>query len=119
VPAASHPEIIRRIGLAKEYIHTHYHDEIAVRQISRAAHMSCTHFIKRFKEVTGTTPYQYLMQLRIEKAKYLLLHTEESVEHITISIGLESASSFIRLFRERTAMTPLTFKRKVKYNGRH
>ena len=69
-------------------------------------------FIRRFKEATDQTPIQYLQNLRIEKAKYLLESSKESFERITEAVGYEDGNSFRRLFKDRAGLSPSAYRKK-------
>lgn len=104
-------EVVRRVHIAKDFLHAHYADGADLAQVAQAACMSPTHLIRKFNQVMGITPHQYLTQIRLTKSRDLLLTSDASVEGITAMIGFESASSFIRLFREANGLTPVAYRR--------
>src|SRR6185369_12663544 len=55
-----------------EFIATHYAQEIKLAELAQVAGMSNFHFAREFKRTTGTSPHQYLIQFRVERAKALL-----------------------------------------------
>ena len=59
-----------------------------------------------FKQETGTTPAQYLKAIRLKKAATLLRTTFKSIKEIAMSVGLTTASYFVREFRKSYGMTP-------------
>lgn len=65
-----------------------------------------------FKKQTGIAPLQYYLQLKIEKAKELLLTTSKKQKEIAYSLGFESDYYFNRLFKQKTGMTPKQFRNK-------
>ena len=60
-----------------------------------------------------STPMQYLNKIRIDKAKEMLLHTDDKIVEISQTVGIENANHFIRLFKEKTGVTPLTYRRET------
>ena len=56
---------------------------------------------------------QYLNKIRIDKAKELLLDTDDKIVEISQSVGIENTNHFIRLFKEKTGVTPLTYRRET------
>lgn len=68
---------------------------------------------REFSAYYQTTPLQYLNQVRIERAKELLLSTDEKICDIGQLIGIENTNHFIRLFKEKTGVTPLAFRRET------
>jgi len=75
-------------------------------------------FARRFKKATGDSPLEYLQYLRIGKARTLLENTDEPVEIITYETGYEDASSFRRLFKRATGLSPTAYRKKFGLNGR-
>ncbi len=69
----------------------------------------CREFAKYYKY----TPIQYLNRMRIERAKELLLNTDEKIVDISQMVGIENPNHFIRLFKEKTGVTPLTYRRET------
>jgi transcriptional regulator GlxA family with amidase domain len=69
---------------------------------------------RRFNSALGMQPLTYLQNLRIEAAKQLLEITDMNVETIIHEVGYSDASSFSRLFQERTEMTPTAYRDRFK-----
>lgn len=67
-----------------------------------------------FKKTTGIGFIQYLTRLRIEKAKLLLLTTDQKTNEIADSVGMENNRSFNRLFKRETGMTPSDFRKQME-----
>jgi len=72
--------------------------------------MSPYHFARLFKQSTGFTPHQYLINSRIERAKMLLAEKKLSIAEICEYVGFRSPSHFIALFRKFTSMTPKAYR---------
>lgn len=68
---------------------------------------------REFSKYYEYTPIQYLNKIRIEKAKELLLSTDEKIVDISQMVGIENTNHFIRLFKEKTGVTPLTYRRET------
>jgi transcriptional regulator GlxA family with amidase domain len=66
-----------------------------------------------FKQETGTTPAQYLKTIRLRRAAALLRTTFMSIKEIALSVGLTTASYFVREFRKSYGMTPTEFRNSV------
>ncbi|WP_431210362.1 helix-turn-helix domain-containing protein [Puia sp. P3] len=103
--------IYRRIVQAKLYIDAHYARPLEVNDIAGAAYSSQFHFIRQFKETYGKTPHQYLMQVRIAKAKQLFA-TGARVAQVCHAVGFESLGSFSALFKRLEGSTPSEYLRK-------
>ncbi len=102
--------LYRRIVQGKIYIDQHYANRIRLKDIADEAYFSKYHFIRLFKIIYGKTPHQYLITVRIEKAKLLLKHGA-NIADVCFSVGFESVSSFIGLFKKLTSITPSNYQK--------
>jgi AraC-like DNA-binding protein len=102
--------IYKRIVQAKLFIDNHYAEKIDLDNIADEAHFSKFHFIRLFKKVYRKTPYHYMMQVRINRAKDLLTKNM-SVSDVCLSVGFDSATSFAGLFKRSTGLTPSAFQK--------
>ena len=99
------PLAVRRL---KEYIHEYYDQNISLNDLSRAAELSPDHVVKLFKKRFGLPPHQYLLNLRIEKAKNLLAD-KIPVMDVAFQTGFFDQSHFIRNFKKIMGVTPKKF----------
>jgi AraC family transcriptional regulator len=84
---------------------------VTLSDLAREAGLSAAYFSQRFKSSTGTSPHQYLMQLRICKAKKLLEESESPVIDIAAECGFQTQQHFARIFRRHTMRTPTEYRR--------
>lgn len=84
---------------------------ITVSDYAKHFNLSANRFGHLFKEITGQTPQEYLITLRINKAKYYLKHTNLSIGEISIELGFSSSNYFSRIFKKRVGMTPSEYIR--------
>lgn len=89
-----------------EYINEHLHQDVKLIEIAAIAQMSQYHFLRLFKQSMGVTPHQYILQCRIDKAKYLLQHSELSIADIAARVGFCDQSHFTRYFKRIVGVTP-------------
>ncbi|ROR30371.1 two-component system response regulator YesN [Mobilisporobacter senegalensis] len=99
--------IIKR---AQEYILQYYKKDISLDGISRELDISPYYFSKLFKDVTGINFVEYLTNVRIEKAKELLINSEMSMKEICVQVGYNDPNYFSRIFKKSTGKTPTEFK---------
>ena len=102
------------IKRAKRFMLEAYAQNLTVEQIAGVVNMSASFFSKLFKESTGFSPYDYLLTIRLDKAKELLQKTDDSVQNIAFKTGFNSASNFIYFFKKATGLSPLKF-RKIEF----
>jgi len=98
------------ILLVQEWLDTHYHEAIDIDLLAQLANMTERTLKRRFKKATDDSPINYLQRLRIEAAKKQLESGRDSVESITHNIGYEDVSSFIRLFKKHTGLSPSVYR---------
>lgn len=110
------PESGSRIQIqrAKDFINANYDRAVSVAEIAGTVHMSASCFSKKFKESTGFSPYDYLLSVRLDRAKELLRRTDDSIEDIAYKTGFNSASNFIYFFGRQAGISPLKF-RNIKF----
>lgn len=85
---------------------------MAVSQLADKACLGQRTFARRFKKATGDTPLEYLQYLRMGKARTLLETTGNSIDSITHATGYEDVSSFRRLFKKITGLSPTAYRKK-------
>ncbi|MCV7361307.1 helix-turn-helix transcriptional regulator [Mycolicibacterium neworleansense] len=86
--------------------------EITLETLAQQAKMSVGGFIKAFRAAFHTTPYQYLLDRRIERAKTLLRTTQRTVTEISAMVGFSTPNHFATAFRRRVGVSPRTYRDK-------
>ncbi len=104
-------EIFRRLLLAKEYLHSNSDKEVKLEDLAKYCCLSTNHLLRTFKEAFGKSPWQYLIQLRLDRAKSFLRTTDYPLSEIICLVGFESLSSFVRLFKTSVGITPFKYKK--------
>ena len=102
------------IDKVKEYMHGYYNSNISIEEISQIFHISLSHLQRTFKNETGQTPHQYLLQIRINKAKELLLREHYSMGEVARLCGFVNQSHFSTIFKYTTGITPSEYRKTVK-----
>jgi AraC-like DNA-binding protein len=103
-------EIVRH---AIDFMQEHLERPITVAAVAQAVALSPPYFSTLFTEETGQNPHEFLIRLRVERAKHYLAHTQLSVMEICTTLGY-SASYFSRLFKQRMGCTPGAFSRRMR-----
>lgn len=85
----------------------------SVVELAEAARLSLSHFIRAFRKTTGTTPYQYMMGRRRQRAMALLRCTDKSVAEVSDELGFSSPAHFIASFRQRFGATPGDYRNAI------
>ncbi len=102
------------IARGQEWIADHYPRKDAVAALLANSGLSKRTFDRRFKAATGYSPLAYIQALRIEEAKQILETENLPVDDIGQSVGYEDSTSFRRLFRRLTGMSPAEYRRKFQ-----
>jgi YesN/AraC family two-component response regulator len=92
------------------YIQAHLHHEINLEVLSSAIGMNPSYFCRFFHQEIGCSPYQYIIQQRVEKAKCLLQERNILINDVALQSGFSSHSQFNRHFRRLVAVTPKEFR---------
>lgn len=99
-----------RLRRVRDFIEANLDRDLELAEIARAAELSPYHFARSFKQSTGLTPIQFLMQCRIERAKQLLADSALPLAEIALSVGFKNQSHFSTLFRKFTEITPKAWR---------
>ncbi len=100
----------RQLLQVLDYMNDHLDHDIKLADLAALLSMSQFHFSHMFKQAIGTSPYQYLLQQRIERAKQLLKQTDQPIMEIAFQCGFNHHSHLSQQFRRLTGMTPKAFR---------
>lgn len=107
IPDKEKQELVNEIQL---YIENHYHEDLSLEQIAHEFYTNSTTLSRLFKQFSGDTPINYLINYRLEKAKNLLLSdTSLSIKDVAKSVGYEDSLYFSKLFKKRFGESPTFF----------
>ena len=99
-----------QIRPAVNYIDANYDKAITLAEIARASHLSVSRLAHLFKEQMGITVIGYVTGVRIERAKELLLSTDQSCTEICFEVGYSNQSYFTRTFKSLVGIPPRQFR---------
>ena len=93
-----------------EYIKENLDRNLSLIQLAELVQMSPNYFVRLFKQSTGVTPYQYVLNCRINKAKELLKDHKLTLAEISQQLGFYDQSRFTNTFRKRMGITPKKYR---------
>ncbi|WJG11066.1 helix-turn-helix domain-containing protein [Aliiglaciecola sp. LCG003] len=98
--------------VVQEWLENHYYQVITLNKLAEQVSLTTRTLLRRFKIATEQTPFSYLQSIRVEAAKKLLETESHSLETITGLVGYEDLSSFTRLFKSVTGLSPSQYRKK-------
>jgi len=101
----------RKLKQALEYINDHLIENVSLAAIADELGMSQYYFCRLFKQSTGITPYQYLIQQRIERSQQLLKQSEQTITEIALKCGFANQSHFAKCFGKHMGISPKQFRK--------
>jgi transcriptional regulator GlxA family with amidase domain len=102
------------IAEAQTWLAGHFSVAAPVEEVVRRSGLAERTFKRRFTEMTGLSPIDYVQRLRVEDAKRRLERTEASVEEISWRVGYEDAAFFRRLFKRVTGLSPGVYRKRFR-----
>jgi AraC family transcriptional regulator len=96
-----------------EYTRARLNEDLSLTELAAAIGLSQFHFTRLFKNATGTTPHQYVLSLRIARARNLLQQTKLPVSQVAAMSGFKGVTQFNRAFSKLTGTTPSEFRRSL------
>ncbi|WP_166365794.1 helix-turn-helix transcriptional regulator [Pseudomonas akapageensis] len=99
-----------KLKAALDFVEGHLAQNISVEDIAAAARTSHFHFAHTFRQAMGVSPYHYLLQRRIERAKVLLRETDAPISEVALATGFSSQSHFTACFHRTSQETPKRFR---------
>ncbi|GMA97753.1 AraC family transcriptional regulator [Pelosinus sp. IPA-1] len=96
------------------YINEHYTEDIKLKKLADIEHYNISYYSEWFKNNMKVSPIEYIQNLRVKKAKELLLNTNFTILQIAQMVGYNHNSSFTRIFKELEKITPVEFRKKLK-----
>lgn len=109
----------RRLQRVLEHVKENIGKDLSVSEMAEVVGMSQYYFSKLFKMSTGTTPHQYVMRQRIERAQELLRDGNTPLVEIATHVGFETQSHFTSVFRRLVGITPKKFRESRSETGIH
>ncbi len=105
------PSTLRR---CMEFIEAHLEGDIRLSELAHEAGLSASHFIRSFRQSTGKTPYQFLLDRRVERAQTLMRDHRTSLTGVALASGFADQHHLARVFRRITGLTPSSYRRSLQ-----
>lgn len=103
-------EIQERVQVMLVYIHTYYADDLSLKDIADAGTMSIAQCNRCFNKILNVTPYEYLIQYRLQKATNLLKNATLNVTEISEIVGFNNVTHFIQAFKKVYGISPKKYR---------
>jgi AraC family L-rhamnose operon transcriptional activator RhaR len=103
-----------RFGHVLAYLRHHCTADVSIEDVAHRSGYSLRTFMRTFREVTGTTPHSYLVQLRIGHAKRAIRTTNDSITAIAFASGFHDSNYFSSCFSKMTGLSPSEYRRLVQ-----
>jgi AraC-like DNA-binding protein len=111
---ASYPKTIQT---ALDYIHEHYSEDISLKSVSNLVFLNAWYFSDLFKKEVGSTFTDYVLGLRIKRAKELLTDRNFSIYQISGMVGINAHSYFSQVFKRATGVSPKEYRKSITGKG--
>jgi len=118
VQLAEHQSMRNPVAAVLDYIPAHLAETLTVDALAAQVHLSSSAFSRVFREVTGRSPYRYVKEARLDRARQLLGEERLGVADVSRSVGYTSVSHFIKEFRSRFGATPGDYAGAQTFRGR-
>ncbi|MEO0457821.1 MAG: helix-turn-helix domain-containing protein [Cyanobacteria bacterium P01_A01_bin.114] len=95
-----------------DYMRANLSQDLSILDLATLTNMSKSHFSRSFKQSVGISPYQYLMQQRVERAKQLLEQQSLAISTIALDCGFANQTHLTKVFRQMTGVTPKAYQKR-------
>jgi AraC-like DNA-binding protein len=107
-----------RIVESMRFIREHHPEKLSVPALARSAAMSPSHFAHRFRAIARTSPMRYLREVRLDRARAMLVEKGVRASQVALDVGFESPAHFAREFKRRFGVPPSHYLREPGGRGR-
>jgi AraC family transcriptional regulator len=111
--AGKHPNqlSVRQMRRIREFVEANLDTNIRLDQLAELCGRSTEYFMRLFKATNGVSPYQYVLNVRVERARMLLGDETRSIADVALACGFSHQEHFTRMFRRFTGVTPGRYRR--------
>lgn len=106
-------QIAEEIDKAAIYFNERYSEDICIDEYARKHNMSTSWFIRNFKQYTGSTPMQYILNKRIYNAEALLQNSQYNITEVASIVGYDNPLYFSRIFKKSKGLSPSEYRKNI------
>jgi AraC family transcriptional regulator len=99
-----------RLRRVKELVHAKMEDDLSLDEMAQSVGLSTAHFARMFRKSTGETPHQFVMRLRLERAKAMLSAPDARVLDVAVACGFKTQQHFAQVFRDVWGVSPTEYR---------
>ena len=92
-------------------MHANIEDELSLEEMAESVGLSTTYFSHMFQKSTGQSPHQFVLRVRVERAKEMLRAVEVRVLDVAVACGFKTQQHFARVFRRLCGASPTEYRR--------
>src|SRR5215470_9267149 len=100
-----------RLRKIKELVHAKIEDDLSLDEMARSVGLSTAHFARMFRQSTGETPHQFVLRLRVDRAKAMLRAPYARVLDVAVASGFKTQQHFAQVFRDVCGVSPTDYRR--------
>jgi AraC family transcriptional regulator len=99
-----------RLRRIKELVHAKLEDDLSLDEMAQSVGLSTAHFARMFRKSTGATPHQFVLRLRLERAKAMLRAPDARVLDVAVACGFKTQQHFAQVFRDACGVSPTEYR---------
>ena len=99
-----------RLRKIKELVHAKMEDDLSLDDMAQSVGLSTAHFARMFRKSTGETPHQFVLRLRVERAKAMLRVSDARVFDVAMACGFKTPQHFAQVFRDACRVSPTEYR---------
>lgn len=108
-------QLIKLAERVELYLRNHYKEAVTNESLSRLFNYHYNYITRAMKHAFHYSPHDYIVKLRIDEAKLMLLHSFAPIKEIALEIGFENVPYFTNCFKKQTGMTPTQFRKQFRH----
>lgn len=106
-----HPVHVTNLANTVIFMEKHFCEALTLKQLAEMSCLSERHFCRTFQKVYHTSPFSYLLMLRLDCASNLLKHTTDSVSEVALRSGFADSNYFTRIFKKYKGISPREYRK--------